>query len=158
MIHPSAIVEPGAVIGVDTKIWHFAHVRAGAVIGKYCVIGKDCYIDAGVVIGDGVKIQNGVSVYRGVRLEDGVFVGPHAVFTNDLTPRSRGEWFCTPTLVQRGASIGANATVLCGVTIGEWAMVGAGAVVTHNVPSAALVCGNPARVVGPAPRVEHDDL
>jgi UDP-2-acetamido-3-amino-2,3-dideoxy-glucuronate N-acetyltransferase len=151
-IHRTAEVEQGAVIGPGTKVWHFAHIRSGAVIGRDCVIGKDCYIDE-VFIGDRVKIQNGVSVYRGVYLDDDVFVGPHAVFTNDPEPRSQGAWVCVPTIVRRGASIGANATILCGVEIGEWAMVGAGAVVTHNVPAGRLVYGNPARDAGPAPKV-----
>jgi acetyltransferase-like isoleucine patch superfamily enzyme len=158
-IHRTAVVEAGAVIGAGTKIWHFAHVRADAVIGKDCIIGKDCYIDADAWIGNRVHLQNGVSVYRGVTLDDDVFVGPHAVFTNDLTPRSRGAWVCVPTLIKKGASIGANATILCGVTIGAWAMVGAGAVVTHTVLPGRLVYGNPARDEGPAPRMEgRDDL
>ena len=152
MIHPTAIVELGAVIGHGTKVWHFAHIRTGAEIGADCVIGKDVYIDELVVIGDRVKIQNGVSVYQGVTLEDEVFVGPHVVFTNDPYPRSVGPWEVVPTRIRRGASLGANATILCGIEIGEWAMVGAGAVVTHSVPAGMLVRGNPARVVGEAPK------
>ncbi len=148
-IHPTAVVEEGAVIGEGTKIWHFVHVRAGAKIGRNCNIGKDVYIDVGVEIGDNVKIQNGVSVYRGVKLEDDVFVGPYAVFTNDLYPRAfNRNWKVVPTLVKRGASIGANATIVCGVTIGEYAMVAAGAVVTRDIPPHGLVMGNPARLRG----------
>lgn len=148
VIHDTAIVEPGAGVGLRTRIWHFAHVRAGALIGDDCTIGKDAYIDEGAVIGDRCKIQNGVSIYRGVVLEDEVFVGPHAVFTNDLYPRAVGEWTLTPTQVHRGASIGANATILCGITIGAHAMIGAGAVVTKDVPPYAMVTGNPGQIVG----------
>ena len=151
-IHETAEIEHGAIIGADSRIWHFVHVRAGARIGRHCTIGKDCYIDDGAVIGDRVKIQNGVSVYQGVTLEDEVFVGPHVVFTNDRYPRSQGSWEVVPTRIRRGASIGANATILCGIEIGEWAMVGAGAVVTHSVPAGMLVRGNPACVVGKAPK------
>ncbi len=148
-IHSTAIVEEGAEIGEGTRIWHFAHVRSGAKIGRNCNIGKGVYIDAGVEIGDRVKIQNFVSVYRGVKVEDDVFLGPHATLTNDLYPRSFNEdWEVVPTLIKKGASIGANATIVCGVTIGEYAMVGAGAVVTKDVPPHALVYGNPARVRG----------
>jgi len=147
--HPTAIIEEGAVIGEGTRIWHFAHVRSGARIGRNCNIGKDVYIDRDVVIGDEVKIQNGVSVYRGVTLEDKVFVGPYAVFTNDLYPRAFStDWKVVPTLVKEGASIGANATIVCGVTIGKYAMVAAGAVVTRDVPDHGLVMGNPARLRG----------
>lgn len=148
-VHPTAIVEEGAEIGEGTRIWHFAHVRTGAKIGRNCNIGKGVYIDVGVEIGDRVKIQNFVSVYRGVKVEDDVFLGPHATLTNDLYPRSFNEdWEVVPTLIKKGASIGANATIVCGVTIGEYAMVGAGAVVTKDVPPHALVYGNPARVRG----------
>ena len=148
-VHPTAIIEKNVTIGEGTKIWHFAHVRTGAKIGRNCNIGKGVYIDAGVEIGDRVKIQNFVSVYRGVKVEDDVFLGPHATLTNDLYPRSFNEdWEVVPTLIKKGASIGANATIVCGVTIGEYAMVGAGAVVTKDVPPHALVYGNPARVRG----------
>ena len=148
-IHSTAIVEDGAMLGDNTRIWHFAHVRSGARIGRNCNIGKDVYIDVGVEIGDNVKIQNGVSVYRGVKIEDDAFIGPHVVFTNDLYPRSfNRDWKVVPTLVRRGASIGANATIVCGVTIGEYAMVAAGAVVTRDVPPHGLVMGNPARLRG----------
>lgn len=148
-VHPTAVVEDGAEIGEGTRIWHFAHVRKGAKIGRNCNIGKDVYIDVGVEIGNNVKIQNGVSVYRGVKVEDDVFLGPHMTFTNDLYPRAFNEdWELVPTLVKKGASIGAHATIVCGVTIGEYAMVGAGAVVTKDVPPFGLVFGNPARLRG----------
>ncbi|WP_179192998.1 acyltransferase [Thermococcus litoralis] len=148
-VHPTAVVEDGAEIGEGTRIWHFAHVRKGAKIGKNCNIGKDVYIDVGVEIGNNVKIQNGVSVYHGVKVEDDVFLGPHMTFTNDLYPRAFNEdWELVPTLVKKGASIGAHATIVCGVTIGEYAMIGAGAVVTKDVPPFGLVFGNPARLKG----------
>lgn len=147
--HSSAEIAPGAKIGAGTRVWRQAQVREGAVIGRDCVIGKDVYIDRDVVIGDRVKIQNGVSVYRGVTLEDDVFVGPGAVFTNDLYPRAfSSDWQVVPTRVKKGASIGANATVICGVTIGEYALIGAGAVVTRDVPPYSLMLGNPARAAG----------
>lgn len=147
--HPSADIEPGVVIGADTRIWHLAHVRSGAVIGAGCTVGRNVYVDAGVRIGDHVKVQNNVSVYAGVTLEDGVFVGPSAVFTNDFRPRAQNpDWVITPTLVRRGASIGANATIVAGNEIGEGAMVGAGSVVTHPVADHELVVGNPARRLG----------
>ena len=148
-IHPSAEVSDEAVIGEGTKIWNQAHIREGANIGKKCNIGKDVYIDHHVSIGDGVKIQNGNSIYHGVTIENDVLVGPHAAFTNDLFHRAFSDhWEIIPTLVKNGASIGANATILCGVTIGEYAMIGAGAVVTTDVPPYALVVGNPARIRG----------
>ncbi|CAD6493791.1 MAG: Bifunctional protein GlmU [Candidatus Argoarchaeum ethanivorans] len=153
---PTAIVE-SKKIGEGTKIWHFVHVRDGAEIGCDCVIGKSVYIDADVVIGDRVKIQNFVSVYKGVQIEDDVFIGPSVTFTNDLYPRA-GSWdTCKiiPTIVKRGASIGANSTVVCGVTIEEYAMIGAGSVVTRDVPPLTLVYGNPAKVQG---RVERDGV
>lgn len=148
-IHETAVVAANASIGAGTKIWHHVHVREGAVIGANCVLGKDVYIDHFVTIGNGVKIQNGVSVYHGVRLEDEVFVGPNAVFTNDLLPRSHHTtWRVVETVVERGASIGANATIICGVRLGAHCMIGAGAVVAKNVPPHALAVGNPARVIG----------
>ncbi|MEM0368679.1 MAG: acyltransferase [Desulfurococcaceae archaeon] len=148
-VHPTAVVEEGVVIGEGTRIWHFAHVRSGARIGKNCNIGKDVYIDVDVEIGDNVKIQNGVSVYRGVKIENEAFIGPHVVFTNDLYPRSFStDWQIIPTLVKRGASIGANATIVCGIVIGEYALIGAGAVVTKDVPPHGLVTGNPAKLRG----------
>jgi UDP-2-acetamido-3-amino-2,3-dideoxy-glucuronate N-acetyltransferase len=148
-VHPSATVEGGASLGRGTRVWHHAHIRAGAIVGAGCTIGKNVFVDAGAVVGDGVKIQNNVSVYAGVTLEDEVFVGPSAVFTNDLRPRAAAtEWQLTPTLVRRGASIGANATVVCGNEIGAEAMVGSGAVVARDVEPNELVVGNPARRIG----------
>jgi UDP-2-acetamido-3-amino-2,3-dideoxy-glucuronate N-acetyltransferase len=145
-IHPTSEVEIGASIGLDTKIWHLCHIRSGASLGANCTIGRNVFVDVGVSIGDGVKIQNNVSVYRGVTIEDEVFVGPSAVFTNDLHPRANStDWAVTPTLVRRGASIGANATIVCGTEIGAHAMVAAGSVVTHDVQSHQLVAGVPAR-------------
>jgi UDP-2-acetamido-3-amino-2,3-dideoxy-glucuronate N-acetyltransferase len=149
-IHASAIVDDGAEIGADSKLWHFCHVMPGAHIGARCVLGQNVMVGPGVRIGDGVKIQNNVSVYAGVTLEDDVFCGPSCVFTNVLTPRAfveRKDEFL-PTLVRRGATIGANATVICGVTVGRYAMIGAGSVVTRDVPDQALVVGNPARPMG----------
>lgn len=147
--HPAALVEDGATIGDGTKIWHFAHVRAGATVGARCTIGKGVFVDAGAVIGNDCKVQNGVSVYDGVTLEDEVFVGPDAVFTNDRRPRAVASgWEVVPTLVRRGASVGANATVVCGTEIGTFAMVAAGAVVTRSVADHQLVMGNPARHAG----------
>jgi len=158
-IHPTADVAPGASIGSGSSVWNQAQVREGARIGRDCVIGKNAYIDAGVVIGDRVKIQNNVSVYHGVTVEDGVFIGPHACFTNDKIPRAvnpdgslktDADWEVSPTLVRAGAAVGANATILPGVTIGRWAMVGSGAVVTRDVADHELVVGNPARRIGSA--------
>lgn len=149
-VHPSAIVDDGARIGPGTRIWHFCHVLAGATIGARCTLGQNVMVGGRVVIGDGVKIQNNVSLYDGVILEDDVFCGPSMVFTNVLTPRAfvdrKAEF--APTLVRRGATIGANATIVCGVTIGEYAMVGAGAVVTRDIADHALVVGAPARRIG----------
>ena len=150
--HASAFVDEGAEIGSGTKIWHFCHVSGASTIGRNCSIGQNCYIAPRVRIGNNVKIQNNVSVYEGVVLEDDVFCGPSMVFTNVLTPRSafprnRSEDYAQ-TVVRRGASIGANATVICGNNIGEWALVGAGAVVTKDVPPHAVVIGNPGRVRG----------
>jgi UDP-2-acetamido-3-amino-2,3-dideoxy-glucuronate N-acetyltransferase len=148
-VHPTAIVEDDVTIGSGTSIWHHCHVRRGAVIGSGCTLGKNVFVDAGVRIGDGVKIQNNVSVYAGVTIEDDVFVGPSAVFTNDLHPRAFAhDWAITPTIVHRGASIGANATIVCGSHIGELALVGSGAVVTRSVAPHQLVLGNPARPSG----------
>ncbi len=137
------------MIGAGTKIWHLVHLRAGAVVGADCVLGKNVFVDAGAVVGDRVKIQNNVSVYAGVTLEDEVFVGPSAVFTNDMFPRAQNpSWQIVPTLVRRGASIGANATIVCGTTVGEFATVGAGSVVTRDVANHEIVVGNPARHLG----------
>jgi UDP-2-acetamido-3-amino-2,3-dideoxy-glucuronate N-acetyltransferase len=157
VIHPTAEVEPGAEIGERTRIWHHCHVRAGARIGADCNLGYGVYVDAGVVIGDRCKLQNRVSVYHGVTIEDGVFVGPHVTFTNDKHPRAVAPdgaplnddgWEVVPTLVREGASIGAGAVVLPGITLGRRAMVAAGAVVTRDVPDNGLVAGNPARLKG----------
>jgi acetyltransferase-like isoleucine patch superfamily enzyme len=148
-IHPLAVVDEGAKIGKGTRIWHFAHVRGTASIGRNCIIGKDVYIDADVVIGSNVKIQNGVSVYKGVTIEDDVFCGPHMTFTNDLYPRAFGNsWDVFETLVKKGSTIGAHATIICNTTLGQYCMVGSGAVVTKDVPAHGLVVGNPARLVG----------
>ncbi|HEV2239363.1 MAG TPA: acyltransferase [Ktedonobacterales bacterium] len=162
--HPAAEVSPEARVGAGTRIWRQAHVREGAVIGEECNIGKGVYVDTHVRIGARVKIQNHASLFEGLTLEDGVFVGPHVCFTNDeypraITPDGRlkrpDDWTITPTLVRFGASIGAAAVVICGVTIGEFAMVGAGAVVTRDVPAHGLVLGNPARLRGYVCRSGH---
>ncbi len=148
-IHKTAEVSDKAIIGDGTKVWNLAQIRENAVLGQNCTISKNVYIDAGVIIGNRVKIQNNVNVYNGVTIEDDVFLGPSMTFTNDLYPRSFNEdWKITKTLVKKGASIGANATIVCGVTINEYALVGSGAVVTKDVPPNALVVGNPARVIG----------
>jgi UDP-2-acetamido-3-amino-2,3-dideoxy-glucuronate N-acetyltransferase len=149
-IHSTAIIDAGAQIGAGTHIWHFCHVMPGAVIGKNCTLGQNVFVDNNVMIGNGVKIQNNVSVYNAVTLQDDVFIGPSVVFTNVINPRSfieRKNEF-KPTLVKKGASIGANATIVCGITIGEYAMIGAGAVVTKDVEAYALMVGNPAKQVG----------
>lgn len=143
--HESAVVEDGASIGAGTAIWHHAHVRAGARVGVDCTLGKNVFVDSAAVVGDRVKIQNNVSVYSGVTLGNDVFVGPSAVFTNDLVPRAFNEhWSVSPTDVEVGASIGANATVVCGTTIAQYAMVAAGATVTRDVGAHELVAGVPA--------------
>lgn len=148
-IHPSAKVSESARIGESTKIWINAQVREAAEIGCRCVISKDVYIDHAVRIGDRCKIQNSVSIYHGVTIEDDVFVGPNVTFTNDKVPRAfNDDWKVSPTIIRTGASIGANATILCGIEIGSYAMVAAGSVVTKSVSDHALVMGNPARVVG----------
>jgi UDP-2-acetamido-3-amino-2,3-dideoxy-glucuronate N-acetyltransferase len=147
--HDTAIVEPGAIVGDGTRIWHHSHVRDGARIGAGSTLGKNVYVDSGVTIGDRVKIQNNVSVYHGVTVGDDVFLGPSCVFTNDRFPRaSNAEWEVTTTEIMQGASVGANATVVCGNSLGEWCVVGAGAVVTHDVAAHRLVVGNPARPAG----------
>lgn len=144
--HPSAIIEQNTIIGDDTKIWVNAQIRSGASIGTNCIISKDTYIDANVSIGNGCKIQNSVSIYHGVTIEDDVFIGPNACFTNDKVPRAFDpDWKITPTLIKKGASIGANATIVCGITIGQYAMVAAGSVVTKDVAPYSLVMGNPAK-------------
>ena len=150
-IHPTAVVDAGASVGEGTRIWHFSHVQSGARIGRNCTLGQNVYVGSRVTIGDDCKLQNNVSVYEGVTLGNGVFCGPSCVFTNDLTPRARypkGREHFVPTRVLDGASIGANATIVCGTTIGERAFIGAGAVVTKDVPDYAVVHGNPATVKG----------
>ena len=149
-VHESSYVDPGAQIGAGTKVWHFCHVMPGAIIGERCNLGQNVVVMPGSRLGNNVKVQNNVSIYEGVTLEDDVFCGPSCVFTNVNNPRShvsrRHEF--TATLVRRGTSIGANATIVCGVTLGEYAFIGAGAVVTSDVPSYALMVGVPARRVG----------
>jgi acetyltransferase-like isoleucine patch superfamily enzyme len=148
-VHESAIVEDGADIGSGSSIWHHAHVRDGSTIGSQCVLGKNVYIDTQAVVGDRCKIQNNVSVYHGVHIGNDVFVGPSATFTNDLVPRAfNADWKVTVTHVSNGASIGANATIVCGVTLGEYSMVAAGATVTRDVAAHQLVAGTPARHLG----------
>jgi UDP-2-acetamido-3-amino-2,3-dideoxy-glucuronate N-acetyltransferase len=157
IIHPTAEVSATAKIGEGTRIWHQAQVREGAAIGRNCIVGKGVYVDFDVIIGDNVKIQNGAQIYHGVTLEDGVFIGPMACLTNDRFPRAitpdgrlkaADDWEVGPIMVRRGASIGACAVVLPGVTIGRFALVAAGAVVTTSVPDHGLVMGVPARLVG----------
>ncbi len=148
--HPTAVIDAGCEIGSGTKIWHFSHVMPGSKIGKNCNIGQNVVLSDGVVLGNNVKVQNNVSIYTGVICEDDVFLGPSCVFTNVTNPRSavnrRGQY--AKTVVKKGASIGANATIVCGHDIGEYAFVGAGAVVTKNIPAYALVVGNPSKQIG----------
>jgi UDP-2-acetamido-3-amino-2,3-dideoxy-glucuronate N-acetyltransferase len=149
-VHESSYVDEGAQIGAGTKIWHFCHVMGSAKIGERCNIGQNVFVAADVIIGNNVKIQNNVSLYTGVTLEDDVFLGPSMVLTNVINPRShvsRKDEYKT-TLIKKGASVGANATIVCGVTLGRYCFIGAGAVVTRNVPDHALVYGNPGRVQG----------
>jgi UDP-2-acetamido-3-amino-2,3-dideoxy-glucuronate N-acetyltransferase len=148
--HPTAIIDEGCEIGTGTKIWHFTHVMAGSVIGPKCNLGQNVVVSPGVVLGENVKVQNNVSIYSGVICEDDVFLGPSMVFTNIVNPRSaiiRRDQY-VKTLVKKGASIGANATLICGNTIGEYALIGAGSVVTKDVLPFALVVGNPSRQIG----------
>lgn len=150
-VHQSSYIDEGVTVGEGTKIWHFCHVQSGAVIGENCVLGQNVSISNRVKIGNGVKIQNNVSIYEGVELEDDVFCGPSCVFTNDLTPRAaypKGHENYKKTLIRKGASIGANATIVCGHTVGRYAMVAAGAVVTKDVPDYCLVKGVPAEICG----------
>ncbi len=148
--HESSYIDDGAVIGRGTKIWHFCHILPGAVIGEYCNLGQNVVVMGGTRLGNNVKVQNNVSIYEGVTLEDDVFCGPSCVFTNVVNPRShvsrKSEY--QPTVVRRGASIGANATIICGATLGEYSFIGAGAVVRGEVPAHALMVGVPARRVG----------
>jgi len=149
-VHPSAIIDENVQIGQDTKIWHFTHIQNNAKIGNNCVLGQNVYIGEDVNIGSGVKIQNNVSVYQGVSIENEVFCGPSVVFTNDLNPRSAypKKGLYEKTVVKEGATIGANATIICGIILGKACMVGAGAVVTKNVQSHSIVVGNPAKHIG----------
>ena len=150
-VHPSSVVDEGVTIGEGTRIWHFCHIQKGALIGRHCSLGQNVNVSNNVRIGDGCKLQNNVSVYEGVELEDYVFCGPSCVFTNDLTPRAKypkGAAGYKKTLIREGASIGANATIVCGHTVGRWALIGAGAVVVDNVPDHALMLGVPARRCG----------
>ena len=156
-VHPSSIVDENVSIGKGTKIWHFSHLSSGSRIGERCVLGQNELIAPDVVVGNGVKIQNNVSVYTGVTIEDDVFLGPSCVLTNVTNPRSfinRKSEF-KPTLIRLGASVGANATIICGVTIGQYALIGAGAVVTKHVPDFGLVLGNPGHLKGWVSRAGH---
>jgi len=150
LIHESAYVEKGAKIGEKTNIWHFAHVRKNSEIGKKCNIGKDVYIDINVKIGDNCKIQNFASLYQGLTMGDDVFIGPHVCFTNDLYPRAKiwSDEKVAKTIVEDGVSIGASSTIIAGITIGKNALIGAGSVVTKDIPDNALVYGNPAKIKG----------
>lgn len=155
-VHETAHVSPRASIGRGTKVWINVQIRENASIGENCILSKDVYIDEAVTIGNRCKIQNSVSVYKGVTIGDDVFVGPNVSFTNDLVPRSfNAEWSITPTQVATGASIGANATIVCGVKLGEYSMVAAGSVVTRDVPPYTLVRGNPARAAGKINKMGH---
>jgi len=148
-IHPTAEVSEESKIGQGTKIWHGSQIRERSVIGQSCIIGKDVYIDDGVVVGSGVKISNHVSVYKGVTIEDDVLLGPNCTFTNDMYPRAfNKDWQITNTLIKKGASIGANATILCGVTIEEYSMIGIGSVVMRDTLAHSLMVGNPAMLKG----------
>lgn len=150
-VHESSYIDENVTIGEGTKIWHFSHIQSGAVIGKNCSFGQNVNVSNNVKIGNGVKVQNNVAVYEGVELEDYVFCGPSMVFTNDLTPRAKypkGSVGYKKTLLREGATVGANATVVCGHTIGKWAMIAAGAVVTKDVPDYALMAGVPAKQIG----------
>ena len=148
-VDTTAIVDGNVCLGDGTKVWHFVHIMSDAKIGKQCIIADYVYVGRNVKIGDNVKLENRATVYEGVTIEDDVFVGPHVTFTNDPYPRSfNKDWKILPTHIKKGSSIGARTVVVCGVTIGEYAMIGSGSVVTQNVPSHALVYGNPARVKG----------
>ena len=156
-VHPTAVVDAGAQLGAGCRIWHFSHISAQAVLGPRCSLGQNVFVADGVTLGAGCKVQNNVSLYTGVTCADEVFIGPSAVFTNVINPRAgivRRDQY-RPTRVGRGASIGANATILCGVTLGDYAFVGAGAVVTKDVPPYGLVVGAPARRVGWMSRAGH---
>ena len=149
MIHPSAIIDNDVKIGKGTKIWAFSHISSGASIGKNCVIGEGVHIGVNVVIGDNCKIQNHSLLYEGVTLEDNVFLGPNTITTNDLYPKSQGEWVrenFKKTLFKKGCSIGANSTIICGITIGKDCLIGAGSVVTKSIPNNSKAFGNPAKI------------
>lgn len=157
IIHATAVIDNGARIGKGSKVWHHSHIRAGADIGENCVISKNVYVDNGAVIGNNVKVQNNVSVYSGVTIEDGAFIGPHVSFMNDKVPRAINldgslkeaeDWKPLKTLVKKGASIGTGVLIMPSITIGEFAMIGAGSLVTKDVPDFGLVIGSPARLVG----------
>ena len=157
VIADTAVVSEDAIVGPATRVWHFAQIREGARIGAQCNVGKGVYVGAGVVVGDRCKIENNASLFEGLTVEDGVFIGPHVVFTNDMRPRATNpdgslqtaaDWTMERATVRRGASIGAGAIIIPGLVIGRYAMVGAGAVVTHDVPAHALVVGNPAKQIG----------
>lgn len=155
--HETAVIDAGAEIGKDSKIWHFSHLMTGCKVGELCNIGQNVVVSPGVILGKNVKVQNNVSIYTGVICEDDVFLGPSCVFTNVINPRSaiiRKEEY-RQTVVKKGASIGANATIICGNNIGEYALIGAGAVITKEVPSYALVVGNPARQIGWVSKAGH---
>ena len=156
-IHESSYIDEDVKIGSGTKIWHFSHILSGANLGKNCHLGQNVVIGNNVKIGNFVKIQNNVSVYEGVELEDYVFCGPSMVFTNIKLPRSefpqRGSQFYKKTLIKKSASIGANATIVCGVTIGEYAMIGSGTVITKDIPAYSLVVGNPGRIIGQVDKI-----
>jgi UDP-2-acetamido-3-amino-2,3-dideoxy-glucuronate N-acetyltransferase len=156
-VHPTAVVDEGAVIGKGTKVWHFSHIMKGATIGERCILGQNVNVDGGVVIGNNVKVQNNVSVYTGLVIEDDVFLGPSCVLTNVSNPRSQinRHSLYEKTIIRRGATIGANATIVCGVAIGRYAFIAAGAVVTKDVPDYALVAGNPGRRKGWMSRHAH---
>lgn len=149
-LHPTSIIDQGCKIGSGTKIWHFSHLMSNCILGENCNLGQNVMIGSNVVLGSNVKVQNNVSIYEGVTCEDDVFLGPSMVFTNVINPRSsinrRGEYL--KTKVKKGATIGANATIVCGVEIGKYAFIGAGAVVTNDIPDYALVVGNPAKQIG----------
>jgi len=149
-IDERAVVEDNAELGEGTSVWHFSHVRSGSKIGKNCILGRGVYIDEGVIIGDDCKLQNGAMIYKGVSIGNGVFVGPHVVFTNDMRPRAHlwSEDRLERTQIEDGVSIGANSTIRCGIKLGKWCMVAAGSIVTRDIPPHALVMGSPARVVG----------
>ena len=149
-IHPTAVIDSGAQIGEDTRIWHFCHIMPTAVIGNNCILGQNVFVGRNVVIGNGVKVQNNVSLYEGVCCEDDVFIGPSAVFTNVMHPRAFIEQKDSfkKTYIRKGATIGANATILCGIELGAYCFIGAGSVVTKDVPAFALIVGNPAQQVG----------